>query len=72
MDELEEIIYIHILNQTLIDNSILISHCGLAETYQVPEVEVQRIINGLIDNGYLLKLGKGHYTVKFDRLEQIK
>ena len=72
MGELEETIYIHFLEQTLIDNTIMVSNRSLAETYQVPLDEVERIIYGLISGGYLLKLREGYYTVCFGHLDEIK
>jgi len=72
MDEIEEQIYIHILNQTLVDNTIMISHAGIADTYQIPLDVVSRTIQGLIDNGYIMRLREGYYSVKFDKLDQVK
>ena len=72
MGKFEEILYIHILEQTLTDNTIMISHCGLAETYQIPLNDVERIIVGLISGGYLLKLREGYYSVMFGHLDEIR
>jgi len=71
-EDLAEIIYIHILSQTLLDNSILIPNKALAMEYEVPEEDVEKIIDSLIDKGHLLKLGEGHYTVRFNKLDEIK
>ena len=72
MYEMAEIIYLHITEQTLADNTILISNRELADTYQFPLEDVEVIIDGLIDNGYLLKLRDGFYSVKFGKLDEIK
>ena len=71
-EDMAEIIYVHILEQTLIDDTIMVSNKELAETYKIPEEDVETIIDGLIDNRHLLKIRDGCYTVKFDNLEQIK
>ena len=72
MGEVEETLYIHILEQTLLNNTIMISHAGLAETYHLPLAEVLKAIDGLISDGYLLKLGEGYYSVKFSHLDEIR
>lgn len=72
MVELEEQIYVHILNQSLIDNTIMISNAGLADTYQIPLAEVSRTIDGLIRGGYLIKLREGYYSVMFGHLDEIR
>ncbi len=71
MDEEAENIYIHILNQTMLDNSIMISTTELSETYQIPIEEVSRIIEGLISGGYMIRLRDGIYSVRFTHLDEI-
>ena len=72
MEEMAEIIYLHILEQTLLDNTIMITNKGLADTYQLPEEDIETIIDGLVDNGYLLKLREGFYSVRFNKLDDVK
>ena len=72
MGEVEEILYVHILNQSLIDNTIMISNAGLADTYQIPLAEVTRTMEGLIRGGYLIKLREGYYSVLFGHLDDIR
>ena len=71
MGEVSEQIYVHILNQTLLDNSVAISNTELAQTYQIPLDEVEGIIEGLIKGGYILKIREGFYTVLFSHLDEI-
>lgn len=70
MDELEAALYVHITNQTLSDNTILISNQELAENYGVPTEIIEIHIQRLIDKGYIKVIRPGYYSVLFGKLDE--
>lgn len=71
MGDIQEQIYIHILNQTLIDNTIMISDAHLSETYQLPQSDVAKFIDELIARGYIMRIRDGFYSVRFGHLDAL-
>lgn len=68
MDENEELILCEIMNQTLVDNSAMISDGDLALMFGLSVEKVRTLIERLIADEYLIRLAVNRYTVKFDKL----
>jgi len=66
MGEMEELILCEVMNQTLLDNTATVSDDDLASMFQFSVDDVRNTIQQLIAKDFLLKLGAGRYTVKFD------
>lgn len=70
MDENEELILCEIMNQTLVDNSAMISDADLSGMFGLTEEVVKTTIEKLIADEYLIRLAVNRYTVKFDNLSR--
>ena len=65
MDELKMMILAEITNQTLVDNTAIISDGDLAGMLGVPEESVKMAIESLIGDNRMIRLNKIRYSIKF-------